>query len=90
MYKSIQKIQKANESIGHRFFRNQWYCQVADPTVYKGIYFITQESLNIGSIVVPKTFTIRFINTDKTIGTLGQTGAYKTLEEAQLTVRGLE
>jgi len=90
MYKTINEIQEANESIGHKFFRNQWYCQVADPAVYGGIYFITKESLSVGSIKVPESFTIRFIKTDKMIGTHGKTGEYKTLEEAQLTVRGLK
>ena len=90
MYKSINEIQQINESIGHKFFKNEWYCQVADPVVYAGIYFITKESLNIGSVKVPEAFTIRYIKEDKTIGTYGKTGQFETLDQAQQTAKGIE
>ena len=90
MYESIAEIKSANESVGHKFFRNEWYCQVADPNVYHGIYFITKESLNIGTIKVPESFTIRVINPDKTIGTYGNVGDYKTLAQAQDSMKGIK
>jgi len=90
MYKTVQEIQEDNESIGHKFFRNEWYCQVADPTVYGGAYFITKERLEIGSVIVPESFTIRYIRPDKTIGTHGTTGQYETLESAQESAKGIE
>ena len=83
MYKSINEIQQANESIGHAFFKNEWYCQIADPAVYGGIYFITKESLSIGTVIVPPAFTIRYIQPDKSIGTYGKTGEFETLDQAQ-------
>jgi hypothetical protein len=87
MYETITEIQKANEAINHRFFENTWYTQVADQTVYAGKYFITKESLKIGSVIVPESFTIREVLPSGAIGTVGKAGEYETLEKAQVKIK---
>jgi len=83
MYESLDEIKKVNEAHGHHFFSNTWYTQIADETIYGGRYFISKESLNIGSVVVPESFTIREVLESGAISTVGLPGDYKTLEEAQ-------
>lgn len=89
MYKSIDEIRSANQAIGHHFFDNTWFSKVADPTVYAGQYFITEDYLDIGEIKVPSKYSIRRADPDGGISTVGIYASYQSLDEAQKAVKGL-
>lgn len=87
MYKSIDEIRSANESIGHHFFDNEWFSKVADPTIYSGRYFITEDFLNIGTINVPSKYSIRRADDTGAIATVGVYASYESLKQAIEAVR---
>lgn len=89
MYKTVSEIRKANEALGHHFFQHDWMSSVADETVYYGQYFITADWLSVGTMEVPKAFTIRKVDPDGGINTWGKFRGYETLEEAQIAVKGI-
>lgn len=90
MYKSIDEIRSANESLGHHFFDNQWFSKVADPTIYAGRYFITEDFLNIGTIKVPPKYSIRRADDTGAVSTVGMYASYESLKQAIEAVREMK
>lgn len=90
MYKSIDEIRSANQAQGGHFFDNEWFSKVADPTVYAGQYFITEDFLNIGKIKVEPKYSIRRADPDGGISTVGIYASYETLQSAINAVKGLQ
>ena len=82
MFKSIDELRLANESIGHHFFDNEWFSKVADSTIYAGRYFITEDFLVIGTIKIPSKYSIRRAEDAGKISTVGLYASYESLKQA--------
>ncbi len=93
-FNSIDAIKAANERAGHYFFERSsmrfFNSKVASQTVIHGCYFITSEQFCDGSYVAPRKYTIRQVNEQGHVSTVGDFQAYATVEEAKVAARLLE
>jgi hypothetical protein len=86
-YKSLSEIKKANETLGHHFFNHDWL-SAADPEIYYGRYFITADWFDLGTMQLPRKYTIRRADADGGISTVGLYMGYDSLKQAQEELKG--
>jgi len=105
MYNSIADIKRANRTLSHSNGRAYWFepgtmsffgTQLHDK-VYFGQYFITSEQYlasdygktYLGFTDGPRMYSVRVCHADGSIDTIGEHMGYKSLEEAEQSLRKL-
>ena len=89
MYGSIEAIKEANQAAGQHWFDDDTmslFGSRVESGVLAGRWFITSESKPWGGV---RRFTIRMANDDGTIATVGDFGAYVSLNEAHMALAAL-
>jgi hypothetical protein len=90
MYKDLAAIKAANEAAGKnwfspdtmRFFHSRVSSKIWPVT--DGAYFVTSETDGES----PRRYTVRFIDSDGSVSTIGDFRGHATMAEAQMHARG--
>lgn len=83
MFKTISEVKKANKEIGHFFFEKStmiFFNSRIESGVLKGRFFITSERFDENS---PRLFTLREVDNDGRVNTLGEFQEFNTIQEAK-------
>ena len=88
-YYTVDDIRSANSVRGYHFFDKdamRFFDSRLSEEVYGGKYFITSERFDSRS---PRLYTIRMVNDDASIDTIGEFQQYETLAKAKSAVKYL-
>jgi hypothetical protein len=94
-YASMTDVRRANSAHGHYFFEQstlQFFRSRVGNTLYGGCFFITSEQ-NKGYYpeyyCYPRMYTVRVVNDDGSIDTVGEFQAYETRAQAIAAIKRL-
>lgn len=88
-YDTVSEIRTANRQRGYHFFdpgAMRFFNSRISEEVYGGKYFITSEQFDDRS---PRLYTIRMVNDDASIDTIGDFQQYNTLAQAKGAIKRL-
>lgn len=86
-YKTMSDVRAANKANGNYFFSRdsmRFFKSKIESGLYNGKYFITSEQFDYNS---PRLYTVRSVNLDASINTIGDFQQYKTKSHARYFIQ---
>lgn len=92
MFKTIADVRAANQDAGHHFFDRatmQFFASQVESVLYAGRYFVTSEAQPRGNGRGPRKGTVREVNEQGHVSTVGEFMGYASLVDARERAREL-